>query len=715
MGLVHVLAVLGCVSSLVPALALFLRRPPAVTRLAAWLLSMSMFAYVLIIRRICGLGPRSDGVPWVYGLVVAGIVATLASYLLSAIIGREKDDRPQYLRPSFIGLAAIGVLFLVYLKHDQFVVGFDWVRGGGIIKFSYLGKAYLSYLLVGIVLVASNLESTYRVASRPIKRGLLVYFIMLFALLGFATYVFASGLLYSFLPLNKLVALIIPLSAGAFAVGHGFLRGKLLDSRVPVSRAVVYSSISAVAAGLYLLSIGLVAQAAGAFHWSPNAIISISLVFFGVLLSVLLSASRRIQRSVRRFVDRNFYVKKHDYQGRWGQVTEALDPGQGEETLLHSVAELYQDTFYARSITISLRDKASGVIRPVMGKGTSEHNLVLVVSDPLCRKFMETRRSILLDRNRKDFEYLPIYVEEQAWLSATASEALSPLMVANELVGVVGLDRKGEHETFTFEDLELMDRISFQVATVLKGLHLTRELTEAREIELLGQWSSMILHDLKNQLLPLQALARNIAEYMDNPEFLREAVNDLTALSRGTENLIQRVSRLREEGQPSRERVDLNRVVRKLLDDIPAARSPNLRLAVELEEGCTVSGDAGQLESVVRNLIVNALDAMRGSGSLEIKTRRRSSQLNGPEVVFTVADTGPGMEPEFVRSRLFTPFATTKKTGLGLGLYQCRNVVRAHGGEILVESVPGSGTRFEVVLMSVDSVKAVGTTLEVVR
>ena len=107
--------------------------------------------------------------------------------------------------------------------------------------------------------------------------------------------------------------------------------------------------------------------------------------------------------------------------------------------------------------------------------------------------------------------------------------------------------------------------------------------------------------------------------------------------------------------------------------------------------------DAERMERVVENLIINALEAMGAqSGRLTIEAGRADER----QVFFSVADTGPGMSEEFIRERLFRPFATTKNKGVGLGLYTCREVVHAHGGRIDVESKEGSGTCFRVVLPS---------------
>jgi signal transduction histidine kinase len=100
----------------------------------------------------------------------------------------------------------------------------------------------------------------------------------------------------------------------------------------------------------------------------------------------------------------------------------------------------------------------------------------------------------------------------------------------------------------------------------------------------------------------------------------------------------------------------------------------------------------------MENLILNALEAMHlTSGTLTVEAEYGA---NGAPTI-TVSDTGPGMSRSFIDNRLFRPFATTKKHGIGLGLYTCREVIRASGGSIEVQSVEGAGTTFRVVLPSV--------------
>jgi signal transduction histidine kinase len=107
--------------------------------------------------------------------------------------------------------------------------------------------------------------------------------------------------------------------------------------------------------------------------------------------------------------------------------------------------------------------------------------------------------------------------------------------------------------------------------------------------------------------------------------------------------------------------------------------------------------DGERIENVIENLVLNALEAMsERNGSLTIE----AAQAEDGNVVVSVTDTGVGMTPQFIETRLFHPFATTKRLGVGLGLYTCREVMQANGGTIEVHSVEGAGTTFRLMLPS---------------
>ena len=106
-----------------------------------------------------------------------------------------------------------------------------------------------------------------------------------------------------------------------------------------------------------------------------------------------------------------------------------------------------------------------------------------------------------------------------------------------------------------------------------------------------------------------------------------------------------------------------------------------------------VAIDREQIKSVVTNLVINAREASERGGRIRVCTEHQHHR-----VVLAVSDNGCGMAPSFVQERLFRPFQSTKKQGLGIGLFQCRAIVQAHGGTIHVDSEQEKGTTFTVTL-----------------
>jgi signal transduction histidine kinase len=156
-------------------------------------------------------------------------------------------------------------------------------------------------------------------------------------------------------------------------------------------------------------------------------------------------------------------------------------------------------------------------------------------------------------------------------------------------------------------------------------------------------------------------------------------------------HLVGRLSLLRHELQIRPALVDLNLVITSALavfgNDLGGLLLKDLRPLPK------ILLDQEQMLKVVTNLVLNAKEAMPREGEMRIVT----NQDNG-WVVLTVTDNGCGMSPEFLQRSLFRPFQTTKKNGLGIGMFQSKMIVEAHRGRITVASKPGKGTTFQVFL-----------------
>jgi PAS domain S-box-containing protein len=243
-------------------------------------------------------------------------------------------------------------------------------------------------------------------------------------------------------------------------------------------------------------------------------------------------------------------------------------------------------------------------------------------------------------------------------------------------------------------------------------LAIVRDMTSQRELETqmhqsekltaLGQVAGGIAHDFNNLLQAILGYSQLMSKNLQNIDVVRRGLSVIeTAAVGGAETVrrIQKFARLRPD-EPFVS-VELNQVVhdsvaitRPRWEERVAKGGVPLRLDLRLTPLPTVMGRPSELNEVITNLILNAIDAMPQGGTLGIYTRPEGDE----HVVLSVADTGVGM-PEHVRKRIFDPFFTTKgEVGTGLGLSVSYSIIQRHGGEMRAESQPGRGTTFTIVL-----------------
>jgi nitrogen fixation/metabolism regulation signal transduction histidine kinase len=237
---------------------------------------------------------------------------------------------------------------------------------------------------------------------------------------------------------------------------------------------------------------------------------------------------------------------------------------------------------------------------------------------------------------------------------------------------------------------------------------MTEQLVEHRDrmiqAERVAAWRELarrLAHELKNPLFPLQITIENLQRARDTPQFeevFRESTTTLLAELDNLKTIVGRFSDFAKMPAPQLEQMDLNQVVQEVIRlfdaQIHAPGRPPVDVALELDENLAlIQADPDQIRRALRNLILNALDAMPpAGGTLTIRTQN----LDG-KVALEVSDSGAGLTPEEC-ARLFTPYYTTKQHGTGLGLAIVQSVVSDHKGTITVHSEPGKGATFRIEL-----------------
>jgi putative PEP-CTERM system histidine kinase len=265
------------------------------------------------------------------------------------------------------------------------------------------------------------------------------------------------------------------------------------------------------------------------------------------------------------------------------------------------------------------------------------------------------------------------------------------LTAAQEYLGVMTLHDRLTHEAFTLQDHELLQTIADQVAASLLNLQLGQRLARAKQMEAFQTLSAFFVHDLKNLASKLSMTVTNLPVHYDNPAFREDMLRTLSGGVARINAMCSRLAQLTHQLELHCTQTDLNALIHAVLADLRP--SLTVQLIEDLQPLPWLHVDPEQLQKVVVNLVLNAQEAVEANGAIRIATER----MNG-WVVLAVSDNGCGMSREFLEHSLFQPFRTTKKSGLGIGLFQSKIIVEAHQGKIEVESEEGKGSIFRVFL-----------------
>ena len=274
-----------------------------------------------------------------------------------------------------------------------------------------------------------------------------------------------------------------------------------------------------------------------------------------------------------------------------------------------------------------------------------------------------------------------------------------PLNHLGTLLGFVVLTQSRAPFKLDREVFELLGVISREVAGRVAEQRAVQVLQQTRELREYSQRFAFVIHDIKNVSGQLSMLLANAERHADNPEFQRDMLITVRASVARITKLLTRL----QAGTQERTYALIEPVER--IGGVVAAfrRTSGTAVTVENDGGdAGVAIDPDAFDTVVTHLLTNAVEAMAAAGgegapgAVRVAVRHEASS-----VLIDIIDEGPGMSADFIRDRLFRPFATTKSGGHGIGAYQARELLRAAGGDLLVLSRPDAGTTMRLLLPSV--------------
>jgi signal transduction histidine kinase len=281
-----------------------------------------------------------------------------------------------------------------------------------------------------------------------------------------------------------------------------------------------------------------------------------------------------------------------------------------------------------------------------------------------------------------------------------------PLLKDNEIVGVISLGRK-QVQPFTDKQISLFRDFAAQTTIALESTRRERqyrqmqsELAHANRVATMGQLTASIVHEIKQPIAATHTYAAAALRFLDkSPPDVAEGREALTCIVNETaraSDVVDRIGSLIKKAPPRKEVVDLNAAILEVTaltrtEAVKTGVTVDTQLAGELPR---IQCDRVQLQQVMLNLIVNAIQSMSGveDGNRELHISTASIEPEG--VCVAVRDTGHGLRPESL-PRLFEPFYTTKPDGMGMGLSICRSIIEAHGGRLWATRCEPRGALFQ--------------------
>lgn len=632
---------------------------------------------------------------WQVWQLTAGALGPGAWLLFSLTYAR--GNAREFIR-RWLPVLGAGVLLpagaVIFLRPDL-VTGVVIVEGSFrlLYRLGATGTALHVAQLVLAVLVLMNLERTFRAAVGTV-RWRIKFFLMGVGLLFLVRlYLVSQTLLFRHIDPGLDVLQSGALLVAGLLILRSLFRAGHFNLDVYPSHTVLQGSMTVLLVGLYLLIVGVFAKIVAYFGGDSSFALKTLLFLVCVVVLALLVQSDRVQLQLRRFVSRHFQRPTHDYRMVWRKFTEGTASQVELTEFCRAVTGLLAEIFRSLSVTVWLVNDRRDALTPVVSTFLTEAQ----VRDlpPSAAEAAAIIPALQARAEPVDIEHL-----SEDWAAVLrrchpdtfhkgGHRVAVPVASGGELLGVILLGDRVSGAAFTFQDLELLKSIGDQVAAGLLNQRLAQRLLQTREHEAFQTMATFFVHDLKNAASTLTLVLQNLPEHFDDPEFREDALRTVGKSVAHINHLIRRLAQLQHELKIEPVEADLNEVVAGAVAVFTAEKD----CAIEFRPGALprVPLDPPQFAGVVTNLVLNAREA----GATRV--RLATSQAGG-RAVLEVSDNGSGMSAEYLQRSLFRPFQTTKKNGLGIGMFQSKMIVEAHRGRLAVESAPGQGTTFRIFL-----------------
>lgn len=542
-------------------------------------------------------------------------------------------------------------------------------------------------------------------------------------MLAYDVYLFAEALLFSGIDPHLYVARGLVGALCAVPVAVSLFRKPVAGGRrIQPSRDILLKSSIFLAAGVYLLVMALagywIREVGG--RWGP--VTQAGFLVGSLLLLGVLFLSNTTWAGLRVWFAKNFFSHRYDYRHEWLRFTRAVAGAEdeGADALHMRIVRATCDIVDGTAGGLWMRQERDRAFLPTAVWNLPE-TVPAVVDDAPLPDFLR-RREWVVDLAEMERDPARYGFEPPAWLAGIGAWVVLPLVIRGDVIGFLVVAEPRVRRRLTWEDFDILKTVGRHAAATLATETALNELSDARRLEAFSKRTAFLVHDVKNVVSQLDLMLKNAERVGDDPDFQKDLLDTTAGAVAKLRALLAELKRNRGQAEAgpmpaptpppaAPDPAPASAPTPESPPEPPAApagpdvvaqvaeavtrwrrRKPDMRVRLDADGDDLPAPDPAAFRAVLDHLVQNSIEAAGPGGSVEVSVGR-----SGGAVTVAVSDDGAGMDPAFVRKRLFRPLETSKDDGYGLGAFQAREMVRDMGGRLDVMTEPGRGTTMTIV------------------
>ncbi len=571
-------------------------------------------------------------------------------------------------------IAVVLVFFSQHLLYESVITqsGYYLVLKG------FISRVTTAALGVLIIISLLYFESAWRAAAGKVKKQLFMLLTLDLVFLAAVIRIFFLGQISV-----SFIGYFMPLMLIVFGRLYFLLIGQdAYSSNVVVDRQAFLSSAIILFLGIFLVFTGIVAVIIDKAGGRTDVFLSVLGAFLVVGIFIFFLLSDSIRGRLSSAMQSRVYAGRFDYKAEWQAISDDFAACDSIDSLVESLIDRLGHLFEPLKLAIyEVDDKFINCLYSSENKPNQ-----LKANDPVVNwAFLKTKPAKTSEIETTGKSQLLILSGEY--------EIIAPMVASKKIAGLAFLGPKGNSTEYNAEDLIMLSAVCHQAAVTILHLQSLEKLLESEKLSSFHKTASFVVHDLKNAISMLSLMLQNAPRKMSDPMFQKESLKTTEQAVSRMQQIIEKLKSPPSKDQLTIQPVDPIKVFYNALEKSGIANKPNIELNVEAAEPTMVKSDSAVLETVFSNLLINAAEAMPQGGTITVRQKSANNILE-----ISISDSGIGMDELFIKHKLFRPFQTTKAKGLGIGLYQCREMVRETGGDLIAGAGPGKGATFTLKL-----------------